>query len=676
MNRNTRKFGFRSTAASAALTVLCISVPANAQSMDYGSLEKLFDGPVTTSATGSPQRDVDVPANMTIITADEIRRSGARDITGVLRHVPGVDVMQWTSDHTDVSIRGYDEAFASSTLVMIDGRQVYADCYGFVPWSTLPVELSNIRQIEVVRGPNAALFGFNAAGGAINIITYNPRYDDVDSLVLRAGSPSLGEISAVGTVHLNSKAAFNISAGYQEGQDFSTAIPPVMYTTPRKDNERASVDAKFVYAIGPNIEFDLEGSHTHAARNEVSPDYALSASTYETNSVQGQITDDSSLGLLQFVVYTNWIGWKGIPSPGLGQFELHNQVTVLRISDMFNIGADHTVRLEGSFRHNQVNTTPVEGATLQYDIFSASANWSWQMLPSLVWTNAARLDHLSMDRDGIIPPGYPFDNSRWSRTLDQISFNSGLVWSASDQDNIRAIVGRGAQLPCLVETGALLITSPYLNVTGSPDLEPTVVMNYELAWDHELTDLNATMRVSVFRQDTTELVGMGATFVLGTGMPPPVYAVSTNIGSSHAHGLELSANGHLDGGWHWSAAYRLESVVDRFIPDAAGGTDFIDYEHTTPKHLFKSSVGWANEHWEGDIYLNWQSDTKGLRLDGVDTTLVPVGAFATVDARIGYKLSDWATLAVSGQNLLLDRQRQTSGPEVGRQVYLSLTLQN
>jgi len=68
--------------------------PLRAQSMDYGSLEQLFGEPVTTSATGSPQRVTEVPANMTIITADEIRRSGARDIPGVLRHVAGVDVMQ------------------------------------------------------------------------------------------------------------------------------------------------------------------------------------------------------------------------------------------------------------------------------------------------------------------------------------------------------------------------------------------------------------------------------------------------------------------------------------------------------------------------------------------------------------------------------------------------------
>jgi outer membrane receptor for ferrienterochelin and colicins len=672
-------------AASAMLAV--ISVPATAQSMDYGALEKLFNGPVTTSATGSPQRDTDVPANMTIITAEDIRRSGARDIPGVLRHVPGVDVMQWTSDHSDVSIRGYDQAFASRTLVMIDGRTVYADCYGYIPWSTLPVELSDIRQIEVVRGPNAALYGFNAADGAINIITYNPRYDAIDTVSLRLGRPNFGEVSAVGTLRLGSDGAVRVSGGYSRNQDFSTAIPAGMVNAPRRDNERASIDANLVYALGANVEIGLEASHSHADRNEMSPDYAMLASKYETNSLQGRVSADTSLGLLQFVAYTNWFGWKGAPAPGLGAFDMHNQVTVARVEDLFNISTDHTVRLELAYRHNAVNTTPFPGATVEYDVFSGSAMWNWQVVPSLTWTNAVRLDHLELSRKGPVPPGYPFTNSNWSRNIDEISFNTGLVWSAGDDDKIRLIAGRGAQLPNLVDTGALVITSPFLNVTGLPSLKPTAVLGYELAWDRELPEFDARLRVALFRQDSTNLIALGGDFTFGSGSPPALYGLPTNIGSSHAHGLEFSASGNLDAAWHWSLGYRLESVSDKlrpilavvgsgFVQVPSAGLDFIDFEHTTPKHLLKTGLGWSDERWEADAFVNWQSNTTGLMLNGFFTQPVPVGSFATLDGRIGYRLADWAVVAVSGQNLLQDHQRQTSGPQVGRQVYISLTLQN
>ena len=151
--------------AAAAYIVICSGGPVRAQSMDYGALEQLFGEPVTTSAIGTPQRQRDVPADIEIITADDIRRSGAIDIPGVLAHVVGVDVQRWSVLGADVSVLSYDSSLTARTLVLIDGRQVYDDNFGRTEWAALPVELSEIRQIEIVKGPNSALFGFNAAGG-------------------------------------------------------------------------------------------------------------------------------------------------------------------------------------------------------------------------------------------------------------------------------------------------------------------------------------------------------------------------------------------------------------------------------------------------------------------------------------------------------------------------------
>ncbi|MHB1204701.1 MAG: TonB-dependent receptor plug domain-containing protein [Rhodospirillaceae bacterium] len=173
---------------------------ALAQSIDYGSLQQLFGEPVTTSVTGSPQRASEVPAAMEIITADDVRRAGAYDIPGILSHATGVDVLQWTSDQADVGLRGYNQANSPRLLVLIDGRQVYADYYGFVPWSALPVEQSAIRQIEIVKGPSSALFGFNAVDGVINIVTFNPLYDEVNTVSVSGGTQDLVQGSAVATV--------------------------------------------------------------------------------------------------------------------------------------------------------------------------------------------------------------------------------------------------------------------------------------------------------------------------------------------------------------------------------------------------------------------------------------------------------------------------------------------
>src|SRR5690349_11595257 len=150
-----------------AAVLLGSSSLVQAQSIDYGTLEETFGEPVTTSATGSPQRASDAPVSMEIITQDDIRRSGADNIPDILQFIAGIDVRRYSSAQADVAVRGYNQANSPRLLVLINGRQVYLDEYGYTPWQALPIQLDDIRQIEVVRGPNSALFGFNAVGGVV-----------------------------------------------------------------------------------------------------------------------------------------------------------------------------------------------------------------------------------------------------------------------------------------------------------------------------------------------------------------------------------------------------------------------------------------------------------------------------------------------------------------------------
>jgi outer membrane receptor for ferrienterochelin and colicins len=164
---------------------------ARAQSIDYTGLQAIYEEPITTSANGSPQRQSEVPLNMEIVTADDIARSGARTIPEILRFLPGINVTQKTFGQTELSVRGYNQNNTERILVLVNGRQVYTDFFGQVVWDNIPVEISEIKQIEVVKGPNTALFGFNAVSGVVNIITVNPLYDDLKVLEARAGTHEL-----------------------------------------------------------------------------------------------------------------------------------------------------------------------------------------------------------------------------------------------------------------------------------------------------------------------------------------------------------------------------------------------------------------------------------------------------------------------------------------------------
>jgi len=640
---------------------------AQAQTVDYGALEQLFGESVTTSATGQPQRVTEVPAAMEIVTADRIRRSGAIDIPGVLKQVPGVDVMQWTTNNSDVSVRGYDQAFSSRLLVLVDGRQVYADHYGYTPWEAVPVELNAIRQIEVVKGPNTALFGANAVSGVINIITYNPLYEDVDAISVTGGTQGTIHGSAVTTFQGSGRWAVRIAGGADLDDDFSTFTPISTGAFPRRQNSRAEINLNGMVQLNDHTQFALEATHSQTATNRFDVSYSLSRDVHFTSSLKGQLNADTDFGLIQAVAYTNWIAQDTVNSLGI-PFDFDDQSTVVQFQDLLRLNADHVVRAAFEFRHNEVNTTPARGARIFYDTPSFSGMWNWTISPSLSWTNAVRFDFLELGRSGPLVPGYPFRNSDWDRTISEWGFNSGLVWKASDADTVRLLVSRGIELPSLSLLGSFVIASPLFNSTGNPRLNAAAVMNYEADWDRQIDAIGAFLRTAFFYQRTTNVISLDGAFFPG----PPLYALPGNIGDSDAVGGEISLNGTLDEVWHWGASYRLETVKDKFVPASQNGALFTDYQHVTPKHQLKANLGWERGAWEADVAAYYQSATRGLVATVTGTGLIPVQDYFNTDARIGYRINKSLTLSVSGQNLVQSRQIQTSGPPVERRIFVNL----
>ncbi|MGA2889613.1 MAG: TonB-dependent receptor [Terracidiphilus sp.] len=114
---------------------------------------------------------LDTPAAVYAVTREEIRSSGARNVSDALRLVPGMDVNQINASIFDVGIRGFDERFSNKMLVMIDGRSLYSPIFGGIYWDSIDLIVDDIDRIEVIRGPGGSLWGTNAVNGTVNIIT-------------------------------------------------------------------------------------------------------------------------------------------------------------------------------------------------------------------------------------------------------------------------------------------------------------------------------------------------------------------------------------------------------------------------------------------------------------------------------------------------------------------------
>ena len=117
------------------------------------------------------QKLSDMPAAVTVLSAEDIRRSGARSIPEALREVPGVNVAQIGSARWAVGVRGAQGRFANKLLVQVDGRSIYNPLFSGVFWEAQDILIEDVERIEVVRGPGASLWGANAVNGVINIVT-------------------------------------------------------------------------------------------------------------------------------------------------------------------------------------------------------------------------------------------------------------------------------------------------------------------------------------------------------------------------------------------------------------------------------------------------------------------------------------------------------------------------
>lgn len=127
--------------------------------------------PIVLSASRLSQPLDEAPAAVTVIDREMIRASGFRDIPDLLRLVPGFSVA-YTRDNTwAVGYHGLADAFSRRFQVLVDGRSIYSPHFGAVNWTDLPLAIEDIERIEVVRGPNAAVYGSNAFLAVINIIT-------------------------------------------------------------------------------------------------------------------------------------------------------------------------------------------------------------------------------------------------------------------------------------------------------------------------------------------------------------------------------------------------------------------------------------------------------------------------------------------------------------------------
>lgn len=650
----------------ACLLALALAAGGSAAASDLGhaELEALFGEPVTTSATGSPQRASQVPVSMEIITAEQIRRSGAHDIPAVLARYTSLDVQQFNAHDYSVGVRGYATPMSPRLLVLVNGRQVYLDHYGYVAWDSVPVQLAEIRQIEVIKGPNAALFGFNAAGGVINIITLDPLHDQASTGTLRLGSGRYREVSATHAGPIGENLGVRLSAGLRGEQAWRGGHTEFELTQldSRRSPTRQQVAGEFAARLSDRVRVSVDASYSRAIAGDFFDYGQFWRQDRRIWNLRGRVSADTDYGLLAASVYHT--GYR--ETYAVGASPTDHDLTVAEISHSFKLGASHTLRHMLELRRSVMSAFP--GSEVGYTNIAVGAMWNWAISDTVESTAALRWDHLRLDGRGFNDPNFPDGDSAYRRRFQDVSWNFGLVWHPTPAETWRIGASRGVSLPSLYDLGYRDSFPAFgYQDTGNPRLQPTVVHDFQLEYRRNLEAIAGRIAVTGFYQ-----INKG--FSSGLSVPvfePPAVPYTTymplNLGTSRVYGVDLTAQGRFGTGFTWGFAYRLAATEAEFRPA------LIDFKRASPRHLATARLGWAGGGWELDGFLRYAGEAQGWRVvDESNAVLVQVRDQVSAALRIAYQVMPNLTVALEGENVLQERQRQTIAAQAPRRFYLSL----
>lgn len=161
--------------ASMVSAILCLSAALWQEARAQDPLDLFNDDvPIVLSASRLIQPLSSSPASITVIDADMIRLSGARTIVDILHLVPGFQIGKLVNGNPTAAYNGISERYNPRLQLIVDGRPTYVPLYGGIPWSELPVALTDIDRVEVTRAPNAATFGPNSFSAVVSIVTRAP----------------------------------------------------------------------------------------------------------------------------------------------------------------------------------------------------------------------------------------------------------------------------------------------------------------------------------------------------------------------------------------------------------------------------------------------------------------------------------------------------------------------
>jgi iron complex outermembrane recepter protein len=680
----------RASLAIAILAAFGAAGHAAGDTLEEMSLEDLVKTDITSVARKS-QSLADVPAAAFVITAEDIRRSGAQALPDVLRMAPGIQVAQIDNGRYAVSARSFNGRFANKLQVLVDGRSLYHPLFAGVMWELDPIPLEDIERIEIIRGAGAVMWGANAVNGVINIITRHTRNQAGAAVSVTAGSKGTADIYARVGQAVGDSTHWKLSAQARHIE------PSQQYVVGGDSVDRlnnAVVDFRLDHDLGAGRDLSVWATASRSKTTEqwnTQPDFSgpgLSVSAITPNQV---LSSQSLTGRYR------WLGDSGIESSFQASLNrstididnfVQESLTTVDLDYQGRLAIDrHDILWGMNHRstHDDMTTNEpyiaIDGRRRSQRDTGIFVHDDWTLIPEKLKLGA-----------GVRVAGTTANGTN-------VSTNATLLWTPSRSDSLWFKYAQAPRTSARAErdvsilAGASVVQTAipfppftanipvisYVNANGSLGAEKS--HGVELGYRKQIST-NASADINVYRYRYTDLRSGRQTGMFGchpmfalsgipvdatkcayfglTGLPVLFNEMqATNGLAAWNDGVEISADWLVVSGWRLQFSYSWSHLqVDR-SSNATTDADGHIMERAAPRHQVSLRSQWnLTPSQQLDL---WLRGTSGMdRLNLIDTvpsatgapTFTRVPGYLTLDLRYAYRVNKDLEFALIGRNLI------------------------
>ena len=643
----------------------------------------VYEQVVVSAARGTSSR-LDAPSATTIITDEDIRLSGARTLPDLLRRVPGMETLTLTVADTSMAMRGFNQRLSNKLLVLLNGRSVYLDFLGMTWWSMLSIQIEDIERVEVIRGPGSTLYGANAFGGVVNIITRPPGEKR------STFSATVGTGESLRAAHLfggrNGALGYRASVGYEQADRFSREFDParVDFEPSIENTERGldvgRFDTEFRWVPSRDTSVGLSGGLAQGGMNF----YALGIfKSFWADGTYAYAMLDAQTGPFQTRAFVNHLDVDSTPDY---QLRGGQQVSTTTLAEVVDVETVYNGQIDGAL--------PQElhigaGYRLKY------VDWDWMETDKTEHHFKGFLeDRIQVTEHLAATVGLRLDQHPLVGLTT--SPRGALVYRPGEHSALRLTAGTAFRTPSFIENHLnTTVPSPVTTVSirsrGDVDLAPEEILQIDLGFSTGDGDY-VEIEVVGYVQEVKNLIQLGALRTPGPDFPAeearrPSDESGTFIGGEsyfvnnptvyRGGGLELAARFIPADGIDLTASYTVQAMEDE-AGDRLLGNPM--HKANLGIHI-RTALGLdlgLDAHYVSSVNITERA------FDPVTRDLIsedcPVDAYSLVNGRLGYRaLDDRLEIAFSASNMIGSlRAEQTYrehcyGNAVGTRAYTTLT---